>query len=379
MFSSRLNWSLAPNALTRLIEEKRSGGATILNLTESNPTRAGFEYPAHEILTSLSSAESLHYDPNPAGMLRARESVARYYEGRVLPTNILLTASTSEAYGFLFKLLADPGDEVLAPRPSYPLFEFLAELEAVRVLQYPLVYDHGWTIDFGALEKSIGPRTRAIVIVNPNNPTGSFLKSEELRQLATYKLPIVSDEVFVDYPFAPDPRRISTLADQNDVLAFSLSGLSKIAGLPQMKLGWIVVSGPAAERDEACARLELIADTYLSVGTPVQCAAGALIESRRSIQNQIRQRTAANLSLLRERTRSTAFGLLDVEGGWYAILRAPRIRSEEEWAIELLRRENVLVQPGFFYDFDSEAFLVLSLLTPEPIFSEGLSRLLALD
>jgi hypothetical protein len=378
MFSSRLCWNLAPNPLARLMAEKRAGGATILDLTESNPTRAGFEYPAHEILHSPSSRELLTYDPNPAGMLGARESVARYYNGRVSPDRILLTASTSEAYGFLFKLLADPGDEVLVPKPSYPLFEFLAELESVRVVQYPLIYDHGWAIDFGALEKCIGPRTRAIVIVNPNNPTGSFLKRDELRQLAKYKLPIISDEVFIDFAFAPDARRVSTLVDQDEILAFSLSGLSKVAGLPQMKLGWIVVSGPAAERDEAYARLELIADTYLSVGTPVQCAAAALIESRGLIQNQIRQRTAANLAALRERTRSTVFGLLGVEGGWYAILQVPRIRSEEEWALELLRRENVLVQPGYFYDFDSEAFLVLSLLTPEHILNEGLSRLLEL-
>ncbi len=381
MFSSRLRWNLQPNPLARLIAEKRAGGARILDLTESNPTRAGFEYPAHEILTSLASTDSLDYDPNPAGAFRARESVARYYGDtgqETCATRVLLTASTSEAYGFLFKLLADPGDEVLVPRPSYPLFEFLAELESIRVVQYPLVYDHGWMIDFPALEHSIGPRTRAIVIVNPNNPTGSFLKRHELQQLANYKLPILSDEVFADFPFAPDPRRVTTLTDQHDVLAFSLSGLSKVAGLPQVKLGWIVASGPEAERAEAYARLELIADTYLSVGTPVQCAAAALIDSRASIQNQIRQRTAANLATLRDRTKSTPFGLLDVEGGWYAVVQAPRIRSEEEWAIELLRRENVLVQPGFFYDFESEAFLVLSLLTPEPIFSEGLRRLLAL-
>jgi alanine-synthesizing transaminase len=382
MFSSRLRWNLQPNPVARLIAEKRARGARILDLTESNPTRAGFEYSAHEILTSLASTDSLDYDPNPAGMLRARESVARYYGDtgqETCATRVLLTASTSEAYGFLFKLLADPGDEVLVPRPSYPLFEFLAELESVRVVQYPLIYDHGWMIDVDALEHSIGPRTRAIVIVNPNNPTGSFLKRHELQQLASYKLPIIADEVFADFPFAPNAGRVSTLIDQNDILSFSLSGLSKIAGLPQMKLGWIVVSGPETERAEAYARLELIADTYLSVGTPVQCAAAALLETRASIQDQIRQRTAVNLALLRDRIRSTSFGLLNIEGGWYAIVQAPRIRSEEEWVLELLRRENVLVQPGFFYDFDREAFLVLSLLTPEPIFNEGLSRLLALD
>jgi alanine-synthesizing transaminase len=379
MFSSRLRWNLAPNPLARLIGEKRASGARILDLTESNPMHAGLAYAADEILSALASPDSLQYDPNPAGMLRARESVSRYYNDRVPPDRILLTASTSEAYGFLFKLLADPGDEVLVPRPSYPLFEFLAELESVRVVPYPLIYDHGWMIDFPALEHSIGPRTRVIVIVNPNNPTGSFLKSHELQQLANYKLPIISDEVFSDFSFAPDPRRVTTLAGQNDVLAFSLSGLSKIAGLPQMKLGWIVVSGPERDRTEAYSRLELIADTYLSVATPVQCAAAALIGTRVSIQDQIRRRTAANLAALRERTKSTSFGMLEVEGGWYAILQAPRIRSEEEWALELLRRENVLVQPGYFYDFDREAFLVLSLLTREEVFSEGLSRLLALD
>ena len=379
MFSSRLRWNLAPNPLARLIGEKRASGARILDLTESNPTHAGLTYSADEILSALASRDALTYDPNPAGMLRAREAVAGYYDHRVSPDRILLTASTSEAYGFLFKLLADPGDEVLVPRPSYPLFEFLAELESVRVVQYPLVYDHGWMIDFAALEHAIGPRTRAIVIVNPNNPTGSFLKLHELQQLANYKLAIISDEVFTDFAFGPDPRRVTTLAGQNDILAFSLSGLSKIAGLPQMKLGWIVVSGPEGERTAAYSRLELIADTYLSVATPVQCAAAALIETRVSIQDQIRRRTTANLAALRDRIKSTAFGLLDVEGGWYAILQAPRIRSEEEWALELLRRENVLVQPGYFYDFDREAFLVLSLLTPEEIFSEGLSRLLALD
>jgi|SRR5579872_334577 len=379
MFSSRLRWNLSPNPLARLIAEKRAGGAHILDLTESNPTRAGFEYPEHDILEALSSPASLRYDPNPAGLLEARESVGQYYGGRVAPDRILLTASTSEAYGFVFKLLADPGDEVLVPRPSYPLFEFLAELESVRVVQYPLVYDHGWMIDFPALEHAIGPRTRAIVVVNPNNPTGSFLKRDELDRLVRLNVPIIADEVFADFAFAPDPRRVSTLVDETGALAFSLSGLSKIAALPQMKLGWIVVSGPQTERNEAYERLELISDTYLSVGTPVQSAAAALLGARASIQDQIRRRTAANLALLRERMRSTPFGLLDVEGGWYAIVQAPRIRSEEVWVLELLRRHDVLVQPGFFFDFDREAYLVVSLLTPEAVFSEGLSRLLALD
>ena len=267
------------------------------------------------------------------------------------------------------------------PRPSYPLFEFLAELDSVKVVQYPLIYDRCWRIDFDTLKDLISPRTRAIVVVNPNNPTGSFLKREELdRMIAicqSHALAIIADEVFADFAFSEDPRRVRTVVQMNEVLAFSLSGLSKISGLPQMKLGWIVVSGPGALRAEAYARLELIADTYLSVGTPVQCAADVLIRLRTEIQEQIRRRTAMNLAALREAVKSTAFGLLDVEGGWYAVLQVPRIRSEEEWVLGLLQRENVLVQPGFFYDFDREAFLILSLLTPEEIFSEGIARLLA--
>jgi len=320
---------------------------------------------------------ALRYDPNPAGLLRARKAVSRYYSGRVSPDRILLTASTSEAYGFLFKLLADPGDEVLVPRPSYPLFEFLAELESVKVVQYPLVYDHGWMIDFDALEALVSVNTRAVVIVNPNNPTGSFIKIAELERLGSFcqrhGLAIISDEVFSDYQLTEDPERVSTLVDVDDVVTFCLSGLSKISGLPQMKLAWIVASDK-----EAYSRLELIADTYLSVSTPIQCAAATMIEAGHAIQAQIKARTAANLALLRERVVSGSFGLLDVEGGWNAIMRVPRIRTEEEWVLELLSRENVLVQPGFFYDMDREAYLVLSLLTKEELFNEGTARLLAL-
>jgi aspartate/methionine/tyrosine aminotransferase len=314
-------------------------------------------------------------------MLSARKAVSAYYDRRVSPDRILLTASTSEAYGFLFKLLCDPGDEVLAPRPSYPLFEFLAELESVKVVQYPLAYDHGWFIDFGALEPLITDKTRAVVIVNPNNPTGSYIKSGELDRLTAicsrHQLAILSDEVFADFDFRADSNRVSSLVDFEGPLAFSLSGLSKIAGLPQMKLGWIVVSGAA--QGAAYERLELIADTYLSVGTPVQCAAEALIDAGAAIRAQMCERTAHNLALLRNRAQGSHLSVLNVEGGWYAIVQVPSIRSEEEWTLELLQRESVLVQPGFFYDFGREAFLVLSLLTPEAVFSEGIARLLALQ
>jgi alanine-synthesizing transaminase len=380
VFSSRLNWSLRPNRLSALLEEKRAAGADVLDLTESNPTRAGFAYPQAEILTALADTDALRYHPSPRGLDSAREAVAGYYRDRgtkILVENILLTASTSEAYAYLFKLLANPGDEILAPRPSYPLFEFLADLESVHIRQYPLRYDGVWHVDFDALEQAITPRTRAIVVVNPNNPTGSFLKRAELDVLdslaAERGLAILSDEVFRDYAFADEGDRVSTLAGERQALTFSMSGLSKIAGLPQMKLGWIVASGP--RRAEALEALELIADTYLSVSTPVQVALSRLLALSGGIMEQIRQRTASNLARLRETMLGSAATLLRTEGGWYAVLQVGRSRSEEEWTLKLLGESNVLVQPGFFFDFESEAFLVLSLL-PEPAkFAEGVSRL----
>ena len=376
MFSNRLHWDLRQNPLTQLLNQKRSSGETILDLTESNPTRAHLDYPAEEIQAGLADARSLRYDPTPAGSIEARAAVCNYYSGRVTPDRILLTASTSEAYGFLFKLLADPGDEVLVPRPSYPLFEFLAALESLRVLQYPLVYEHGWSIDLDALRALATEKTRAIVMVNPNNPTGSFIKREELDQLIAFcadrDLALISDEVFADYTFADDPRRVLSLVDVREVLAFSLSGLSKVIGLPQMKLGWLAVNGPDSLRAAALSNLELVADTYLSVNTPVQNAAGRLLAMRHPIQEQIRRRLRENLAFLRERMASSPFCVLEVEGGWYATIQVPRIRSEEEWVLYLLGEQNVLVQPGFFFDFEREAFLVVSLLTPPAIFRQAI-------
>ena len=291
----------------------------------------------------------------------ARAAVAAYYGGRVEPDRVLVTASTSEAYGFLFKLLADPGDEILAPRPSYPLFDFLAALESVRVVEYPLVYHGGWAIDFDTLAQRITPRSRAVVVVNPNNPTGSYLKKSELAGLIElcrkHELAIVSDEVFSDYPLAEDAERVSSLVNVEEVLTFSLSGLSKLVGLPQLKLGWIVAGGPEAARQEAVQHLELIADTYLSVGTPVQWAAAALLGLRETMQAQILERVRGNLALLGSRIGSASpWRLLDPEGGWYTVIQAPRIHSEEEWVLTVLGEENVLVQPGFFFDFETEAF-----------------------
>jgi len=271
---------------------------------------------------------------------------------------------------------------VLVPQPSYPLFGYLAELDSVRAVPYSLVYHGGWALDFDSLAAAVTPRTRAAILVNPNNPTGSFLKRAELESLlalcAERKLALISDEVFADYSFAPDPQRVDTLSGVQDVLTFCLSGLSKIAGLPQMKLGWIVLGGPASPRAEAMERLELIADTYLSVGTPVQHALPRLLELGATVREEIAARVQANLAFLRSATGADSpCRVLDVEGGWYATLQVPRTKTEEEWCLELLGRDLVLVQPGFFYDFDSEAFLVVSLLPQPEKFREGVGRLLA--
>jgi hypothetical protein len=377
VFSARLKWGQKPNPLSILLEEKRRGLVPVLDLTESNPTRAGLVYRDAEILRALADPAALRYDPSPLGMPAARAAVSQYYAEwglDVAPDRVLLTASTSEAYAYLFKLLCDPGDEVLVPRPSYPLFEYLAGLESVCVRQYPLRYDGVWHVDFDALERAMTPRTRAIVVVNPNNPTGSFLKREEAARLegiaARHELAILSDEVFADYGFGHDPERMRSLAGNLGALTFSMSGLSKIAGLPQMKLGWIVAGGP--DHEPAMERLEWIADSYLSVSTPIQLALPQLLKLRAPI----RERTASNLAALRHRAAGSTVNVLNVEGGWYAVLQVPRTRSEEEWVLALLRDRDVLVQPGFFYDFETEAFLLVSLLTPPDVFAAGIERVI---
>jgi aspartate/methionine/tyrosine aminotransferase len=381
-FSSRLDWDLAPNRLSRLLDQKRAAGAPILDLTESNPTAAGFAYPSDAILSALADSRSLHYDPAASGLPSARAAVSEYYSGRVSPERVLLTASTSEAYAFVFKLLANPGDQVLVPSPSYPLFDYLAALDSVRVIQYPLVYNGIWTIDFDALGRSLTPRCRAIVLVNPNNPTGSFLKRSELAPLIAlcleHNLALISDEVFTDYLFDEQAPVVRSLTGVDEVLTFCLSGLSKVAGLPQMKLGWIVTGGPSRHREQAFERLELIADTYLSVSAPVQWAARALLGLRGPLQAQILSRVRENRAFLASQVGpASPWTLLATEGGWYTVLEAPRIHSEEEWVLSLLTENNVLVQPGFFFDFEREAFLVISLLTAQDVFREGIRRILA--
>jgi alanine-synthesizing transaminase len=382
MLSRRTQWDLTPNRLATLVHQKRAAGAPLLDLTESNPTQAGLLCPA-DLLAALAAPSAARYEPDPRGFPRARAAVSADYRRRgsdVPADRIILTASTSEAYAFLFKLLCDAGDRILVPRPSYPLFEYLAHLESADVDSYPLRYDGEWHLVPSALEESIGPRTRAIVVVHPNNPTGSFLKRDEqtrLQRLAAERnLAIISDEVFADYAFAPDPRRDATLAGEPPCLSFSLGGLSKSCGLPQLKLGWLAVSGPLTLREEALARLEVVADTYLSVGTPVQHALPAILARGQELQAPIEARIRGNLDMLSRRIeRGSAATLLHVEGGWSAVLRLPAHHGEAEWAIRLLEGDDVIVHPGYFFDFEEDAFVVVSLLTPPDALEEGLERI----
>jgi aspartate/methionine/tyrosine aminotransferase len=378
MYSGRTSWERETTGLARRLAELRAGGEAVIDLAESNPTRCGFAYPSDAIRAAIGGPGSLRYEPDPRGSLAAREAVARGYAG-IGPDRIVLSASTSEAYAWLFKLLADEGDEILVAAPSYPLFDFIARLESVRLVRFPLLYDGRWHLAADEIERAAGPRARAIVVVHPNNPTGSFLNPEEiaaLRGLAARRtLAIVSDEVFADYAFegAPEPR---TLAGETEALTFSLGGLSKAAGLPQMKLSWIVASGPEALREEALARLEIIGDTYLSVGTPVQAALEELLASGESVRAQILDRVRGNReTLLAARAPDSPWECLRAEGGWYAVLRVPRVRSDEEWALLLLERDRVHVHPGSLFDFGSEGYLVVSLLPPPEVFREGIGRI----
>lgn len=384
MFSQRTNWKLTPNAFTRAQQELRAAGREILDLTLSNPTQAGLHYDDEAIMQALIQPDALDYDPQSKGLLSARKAVADYYrqqheEFDIDPENVVLTTSTSEGYSYVFRLLCDPDDEILVPKPSYPLFEFLAGLQDVKLIPYPLLYDHGWQIDFPSLYKAVNHRTRAVVVVHPNNPTGSYVSPKERDELNRfcheYGLSLIVDEVFLDYAHDGAPRE--TFASNAVVLTFTLSGLSKISALPQMKLAWIITSGP--QTGAAMERLEVIADTYLSMNAPLQLALPALLDQRRNIQPLLLDRVRINLEELDRRlaTQKTCQRLA-VEGGWYAILRVPVTQSDEELAIDLLRKVGVLVHPGHFYDFPSDGYLVVSLITVPEDFRKGISAVLEL-
>jgi alanine-synthesizing transaminase len=387
-FARRTSWNLATNRYTEALEAHRRGGRELLDLTASNPTTIGLHYQEEDLLQALARPEALLYDPQPKGLLAARKAIAGYYaEGGsdVSPEVLILTTSTSEAYSFVFRLLCDPGDAVLVPTPGYPLFDFLADLQDVKLIPYELVYDHGWQMDFASLYAAIdraqaaGAKCRAVLVVHPNNPTGSYVKrpeADELNRLcAINDLAVVADEVFLDYALCEEPH--FTFAANREAVTFTLSGLSKISGLPQMKVAWIAVSGPHALKGEAMARLEIIADTFLSVNAPVQWAVAAMLDERRGIQGQLMKRIRENLMQLD--TQLSAQKLchrLDVEGGWYAVLRVPATGSDEDRAIALLQATGVLVQPGHFYDFAADGHLVVSLITPPKVFQTGITRIL---
>jgi aspartate/methionine/tyrosine aminotransferase len=381
MFSKRTNWNLAPNAYTRAVEAHKKAGRKLLDLTASNPTTIGLQYDSR-LMSAFTHPDGLRYSPQPRGLLSTRQAVSSYYASRgdaVSPDRLILTTSTSEAYTFVFRLLCEPGDEVLIPAPSYPLFEFLADLQDVRLKPYPLFYDHGWHVDVHALSSSVTGRTRAIMAVHPNNPTGSYLHDGEALELNTLAaerdLALVVDEVFLD--FSHDSDRYPSFSVNSSALTFTLSGLSKISGLPQMKFAWIVISGPEALAAQALDRLEVIADTYLSMNAPTQLAAPALFEQRHAFQRQLMARIRANLRELdAQLSRQSLCTRLDLEGGWCATLRVPVTCSDEDLAIALLQQRDVLVHPGHFYDFSTDGYLVLSLIAPEPIFREGVLRTL---
>jgi alanine-synthesizing transaminase len=383
MFSNRLPPNPVPNALSRRLAALHAERVAFVDLTESNPTRAGFEYP-DDLLRHLTDAAGLRYEPQPFGLPLARAAVAGDYARRgahVDPTHVVLTASTSEAYSWLFKLLCSPGDHVLVPRPSYPLFEHLTRLEAVEATTYDLEYHGRWEIDAASVARAVSPRTRAVLIVSPNNPTGSYIKAAELEQLAAlcneHDLSLIADEVFVDYALDAPPDRVTDVALQTEALAFSLGGLSKSAGLPQLKLGWIVVGGTPVRRVAALEGLELIADSYLSVATPVQVAAPDILARGAAIRDGIWRRLRANLAALRGLADSfPGANVLACEGGWYAVVRVPATVPEEELVLGLLDRERILVHPGYFFDFPREAYLVTSLLPPPDVFSDAAARML---
>ena len=382
-FSRRLAWTTAENALARAEAAARTAGRRLLDLTVSNPTQVGLCYPNQEIARAFADAAAIPYQPAPFGLSSARAAVVADYARRVVEVDVnqvVLTASSSESYALLFKLLGDPGQSVLCPEPSYPLFEYLARLEGLRPQPYRLRFDGHWHIDFASLDLA---DAAAIILVSPNNPTGSFVSDDDFDRLAQlaaeHGLAMIVDEVFADFPFSPANGAITAVAGRpSPALVFSLGGLSKSCGLPHLKLGWMVATGPTVVVSDALARLELIADTYLSVGTPVQLALPGLLQAGAAIRRQIIERLQHNRrALLGALGTDSPCTLLPAEAGWCAILRVPEIMSDEAWASTLLEQDGVLLQPGYFFDLAMGATLVLSLIVQEQVFAEGVARLLA--
>jgi hypothetical protein len=382
-FSKRVMTAHQPGEFAMALEREKSTGGVSCDLTISNPTQAGLPYDTPEILAALADAEMMTYAPHPLGHRDARNTLASLWAGRnvsVSADQIALTSGTSEAYGYLFKLLCDPGDDVLVPEPSYPLLSELARYESVTLSPYRLAFDGAFHVDIDSVRAAIGPRTRAILCVSPNNPTGTYVKEDEFRQLFQLGLPVISDEVFLAYPLGGARHASALEAAQSGAcgeLVFVLDGLSKYAGLPQVKLSWITAVGPKAKVRAAMDHLEFLADAYLSVGTQTQLALPRLLQVSHTTRNAILARIHRNLACVEARVAGSTVSLLGVEGGWTVPVRLPQLLSDSDWALGLLRDCQVLTQPGWFYDFDMPSVLVLSLLTPEPKFEQGLSQLLA--
>ena len=386
MFSSRLPGALEENAVTRSLHRLRNAGVPVIDLTETNPTRVHLTYPA-DLHRRLASPAALTYAPEPLGISSAREAVSREYtrQGAAVPADrIALTASTSETYSLLFKLLCDAGDQILIPQPSYPLFEMLSQLDTVVTVPYALHMYSGWSLDRASIEQALSVRTRAVLVVSPNNPTGSVLSQDDVEWLAAVcaarDIALIADEVFFDYPLrrtGSGPVRRPIAALTLPALTFCLGGLSKSAGLPQMKLGWIAVSGPDALVAEALSRLELIMDTYLSVSTPVQLAAASLIDAGAGIRAAIQARVSMNLARCRALIAARPdVSMLEPDAGWCVVVQMPATETEEDVVLRLLEDRQVLVHPGYFFDFPNEAFLVLSLLPEPDVFADGVARVL---
>jgi alanine-synthesizing transaminase len=384
MFSTRIPSDLRQNRLAETLADLKRTNQPFIDLTASNPTRAGISY-ARDLLTPLADPRGLVYAPEPLGVREARQAVATDFERRrlkVTEEHIALTASTSEAYSLLFKLLCAPGDEILIPRPSYPLFDHLSRLDAVSAVPYDLEYHAKWSVDVSSLERGFTAKTRAVLLVSPNNPTGQFIDRSEMTAIAAlcreHDAAVISDEVFADYELGSPGAPSGLLLEGIDVVGFTLGGLSKAIGLPQAKLAWIVLSGPADSVADARARLELACDTYLSVSTPIQLAAAELLERGAAVRHQIQTRVRDNYRTLHARAGEVpSCELLHAEGGWYGVLRVPSIVSEEDLVVTLLAQDHVLVHPGYFFDFPHESFLVVSLLPPAEQFSDGVSRILS--
>ncbi len=388
MFSDRTGWDLATNRYTQALARHRQSGRELLDLTASNPTTVGLSYHESHLSLALADNSIFTYEPVAKGLLTARESITAYYAEKgstVDPGALVLTTSTSEAYSFVFRLLCDAGDSVLVPVPSYPLFDFLADLSDVRLEPYELVYDHGWQIDFTSLQSALnraqssGKRCRAAMLVHPNNPTGSFIKPHERDQLnricLAHELALIADEVFLDYQLTDSVPL--TFSNNDEALTFTLSGLSKISALPQMKIAWIAVNGPGGVKSEALARLEVIADTYLSMNAPLQLATPVMLTERYRVQPQLVLRVHHNLMALDSRLSAhRSCERLALEGGWYAVLRVPALGSDEDLAVAILESTGVLLQPGHFYNFPSDGYLVASLITATEEFDIGMSRAL---